>query len=145
MTSDYLYKDSKFGEIEVYFYENEEMIHDVEIYLAGVQIAELPLNTLRKVESELSTLQDIIKGHKLERGQLLKEIKSNSSYRNVELELENKKLREALEFYANDGHIREYSYGKMVWLESEECEEGEDEKILPNRAGIVLASLNETR
>ena len=62
-----------------------------------------------------------------------------------ELEAENKKLREALEFYANDGHIREYNYGQMVMLESEECEEGEDEKILPNRAGRVLASLNETR
>ena len=61
------------------------------------------------------------------------------------LEAENKKLREALEFYANEGHIREYSYGQMVMLESEECEEGEDEKILPNRAGRVLASLNETR
>ena len=61
------------------------------------------------------------------------------------LQEENKKLREALEFYANDGHVREYSYGQMVMLESEECEEGEDEKILPNRAGRVLASLNETK
>ena len=59
---------------------------------------------LHKLEAENSTLQDKIKGHELERDQLLKEIKSNSSYRNVELEAENKKLREALEFYADEGN-----------------------------------------
>jgi hypothetical protein len=55
-----------------------------------------------------------------------------------ELEAEIEKLREALKYYANEGHIREYSYGQMVMLEADECDEGVDEKPLPNLAGRTL-------
>ena len=105
--SDYLYKDSMLGEIEIYFYENEEMVHDVEIYLAGVQIAELPLSNLRKVEAELSALQ--------EENEEIKNSLSLKAIDNSKLELENKKLTEALEFIASCNPVQYKSRTDIIY------------------------------
>lgn len=81
---------------------------------------------IKKVEAELSALQDVVKGHEIERDQLLKEIKDNSSYRNSELEKEilalqeeNKKLREALEYYADKDN---WTYSELITLEGDNGE-----------------------
>ena len=51
-------------------------------------------------------------------------------------------LKEALEFYAQERHIREYSHGQMVMLEACECNEDDEGNSLPNTASSVLEKLN---
>lgn len=60
------------------------------------------------------------------------------------LRKQNKIMREALEFYADDYHIRDYGNGQQVILEdSEVCLEDEDIEGFLNKAGKALKEIGE--
>lgn len=59
------------------------------------------------------------------------------------LKQENEKLRKCVEFYANDGHIRDYGNGQQVILESFEVQESESGECMPNKAQQALEKIGE--